>query len=124
MSSAGPGVGHPGPKLFARKGVISVYMVQVLYHPADPASLEAEYPGHVDRAGALVRAARHVYVGKFAGQVMGHTVTRGVVFLFESKEAFEKAASSPEGAAVVQDAQRIAGPDGLSICQGEIDIAV
>ena len=100
-----------------------MYMVQVLYHPNDAEALESQYPQHVQRAGPLVAAAEHVYVGRFAGDVGGKAITRGVVFLFTSKEAFERAASSPEGAAVVEDAQRIAGPGGLSICQGEVDIA-
>ena len=108
----------------AQEGVIQMYMVQVLYHPADPATLEAEYPAHVARAKPLVDAALHVYAGPFAGTVGNKEVTRGVVFLFESKEAFDKAASSPEGAAVIEDAARIAGPDGLSLCVGEINIAV
>jgi hypothetical protein len=100
-----------------------MYMVQVLYHPADPAALEAEYPAHVDKAGPLVKAAAHVYAGPFIGSVGGKAVTRGVVFLFESKEAWTEAAASPEGAAVIYDAGRIAGPEGLSLCLGEVTIA-
>ena len=101
-----------------------MYLVQVLYHPDNPQSLEDQYQAHVDRAGALVEASEHVYLGKFAGEVAGKSVTRGAVLLFESKEEFEAFATSPEGSAIVADAQRIAGPGGLSICQGEVDIDI
>lgn len=100
-----------------------MFMVQVLYHPADPAALEAEYPAHVAKAGPLVKAAVAVYAGPFAGTVGNKAVTRGVVFLFESKEAWRQASASPEVAAVIEDAVRIAGSDGLSLCVGEVTIA-
>ena len=64
-----------------------MYMVKVEYHPGDPESLERQYPEHVQRAKPLIEAALHVYAGPASGEVGGKKVTRGVVFIFDSKEA-------------------------------------
>ena len=100
-----------------------MYMVKVEYHPSNPESLEREYPHHVEVAKPLIDAALHVYAGPAAGEIGGKRVTRGVVFIFESKEAWEAAASSPGGAAAIQHAQEIAGPEGMSVLTGEVEVS-
>ncbi len=100
-----------------------VYMVKVEYHPSNPESLEREYPHHVEVAKPLIDAALHVYAGPAGGEIGGKRVTRGVVFIFESKEAWEAAASSPGGAAAIQHAQEIAGPEGMSVLTGEVEVS-
>ncbi len=98
-----------------------MYMVNILYHPQDPHSLERQYPEHLKLAKPLIDAALHCYAAPASGEVGGKKVTRGVVFIFESQQAWEAAVASPGGAAAVKHAGEIAGPDGMSVIAGEVD---
>lgn len=100
-------------------------MVEVVYHPADPGDLERQYPGHLQHPGvpALLGAASAVYAGPIGGEVAGKKITRSVIFVFPDEATWERVSSSGDGAAAVQDAARIAGPNGMSVLAGDIQIS-
>lgn len=98
-------------------------VVAVVYHPTDPSELERKYPDHLAKPGVakLVKAAQAVYAGNVRGDVNGKRATRTAVFVFPSLKVWEKTAGDPEVQAVVADAQKIAGPGGVSILVGEVE---
>lgn len=98
-------------------------LVSVIYHPEYPDRLERQYPDHLTKPGVakLVSASQATYVGAVSCDVAGKRATRTAVFVFPNQRVWEEIAKDPDVQAVVTDAQKIAGPNGVSIIPAVVE---